>query len=176
MKLMVIFLIGFMGSGKSTLGKRLARKIDYRFEDMDQVIEEQENMPVSDIFRQKGEAYFRELETKYLDSVDETSDLVIATGGGAPCFGNNMEMMNSKGVTVYLRLNAQGLVSRLVKARNIRPLIASMSPEKLFEFISETLPGREKFYNRAKCILKGESAKPSHVIALLFDKHNVDDD
>jgi shikimate kinase len=173
---MVIFLIGFMGSGKSTLGKRLARKIEYQFQDMDQVIEEQQNMTVSEIFRVKGEAFFRDLERIYLESIDTASDLVIATGGGAPCFGNNIELMNSKGMTVYLKLSAHGLVTRLMKARNIRPLIESMSAERLHDYISETLPGREKYYNQAKCILKGENAKPSHVIALLFDKHNVEDD
>jgi shikimate kinase len=173
---MVIFLIGFMGSGKSTLGKRLARRIEFEFEDMDQVIEEQQNMQISEIFQHKGEACFRELERKYIESVDPQRNLVIATGGGAPCFGNNMQIMNEKGMTVYLKLNAQGLATRLVKARNIRPLIASMSPEHLLDYITDVLPGRERFYNQASCILNGETAKPAHVVALLFDKSHDRDE
>ncbi len=165
---MIIFLIGFMGSGKSTLGKRLARKIEYRFIDMDHVLEEQEGMKISEIFDLKGEKYFRNLEKDYLETLEVSDDVVIATGGGAPCWGNNMEIMNRKGVTVYLKMSPGSLASRLEKSRNIRPLIQGLNPDHLRDYIEEKLREREFFYNQAKCIVRGENVKPFHVSSLVF--------
>ena len=91
---MIIFLLGFMGSGKSTLGKRLAKKMSWEFLDMDKVLEEQEGMTVTQIFQEKGEAYFREAETQFLQGLDPSMNRIVATGGGAPCHTNNMDLMN----------------------------------------------------------------------------------
>lgn len=165
---MIIFLIGFMGSGKSTLGKRLARKIAYRFIDMDHVLEDKEGLKVNEIFDKKGEKYFRELEKDYLEKLKVTDDVVIATGGGAPCWGNNMEIMNSKGVTVYLKMSPASLSSRLEKSHNIRPLIQGLNPDHLRDYIEEKLREREPFYSRAQCVVKGENVKPFHVSSLVF--------
>ncbi len=165
---MVLFLIGFMGSGKSTLGKRLAKKIDYIFIDMDEELENQEGMTVTEIFEQKGEKYFRNLESDFLQSIDSSKNMVVATGGGAPCFGDNMKIMNEKGITVYLRMTPGGLAKRLENARQLRPLISSIKSEDLVGFIASRLKEREKYYLRAQCVIKGENVKPEHVISLVF--------
>jgi len=165
---MIIFLIGFMGSGKSTLGKRLAKKMSWEFTDMDNVLEEQEGMTVAQIFEEKGEAYFREAESFLLQSLDSSINRVVATGGGTPCHKNNMEVMNEKGVTVYLRMHECSLACRLEKARAVRPLIENLEASQLREFIRLKLDEREPFYNQAHCIIKGESVKPDHIISLVF--------
>lgn len=157
-----------MGSGKTTLGKRLARKINYEFIDMDHYIEEQAGMKVAEIFEQKGERYFREKEEAFLGSLQTENNLVVATGGGVPCFGNNMQLMNQKGITVYLKMSPASLASRLEKARNIRPLIEGMSPDLLRGYIEKKLHERELYYNKAQCIIKGENVKPFHVTSLVF--------
>ncbi len=167
---MIIFLIGFMGSGKSTLGKRLARRIDFEFRDMDHCIEQELKMTIPEIFSTKGEAYFRSLETSFINTLDPEKNQVIATGGGAPCFGQNMYLMNEKGVTVYLRLSPASLAGRLLKARNVRPLITTIPPEELIKYIERKLPEREVFYNKARCIIKGENVKSAHVVSLVFGK------
>lgn len=165
---MIIFLIGFMGCGKSTLGKRLARKINYEFMDMDTIIEEKEGMSVREIFEKKGEAWFRESESVFLKSLDPSKNIVVATGGGAPCFGDNMELMNTIGTTVYLKMSPSSLASRLENARHVRPLIKNLTPGLLPDFIQERLKEREPWYSRASCIIKGENVKPDHVISLVF--------
>ncbi len=169
---MIIFLIGFMGSGKSTLGKRLAKKISWDFMDMDKELEAQEGMPVERIFEEKGEEYFRQKESELLHKLNSERNAVIATGGGAPCYDDNMEVMNSKGVTVYLRMHECSLTSRLEKARIVRPLIQGLETEELRTYIRKKLDEREPYYNQAHCIIKGESVKPDHIIALVFGNTN----
>jgi shikimate kinase len=165
---MLVFLVGFMGSGKSTLGKRLAKKIEYEFSDMDEMLEQKEGMRVSEIFQIKGEKYFRKMETELIREFDRNSNMVIATGGGAPCIGDNMKLMNEKGVTVYLKMSPGALASRLENARQIRPLIANLNTEDLQDYIAEKLKDREKYYLQSRCIIKGENVKPEHVISLVF--------
>lgn len=169
---MILFLIGFMGSGKTTLGKRLAKKLEYEFADMDEILEAQEGMCITDIFKHKGEAYFRELETGYINKLDNTKNMVLATGGGAPCFGENMNLMNQKGITIYLKMTAEGLAGRLENAKQLRPLIAHLEGDNLRDFIADKLLEREKFYLQSKCVIKAESVRPEHVIALVFGDSN----
>jgi shikimate kinase len=167
---MLLFLIGFMGSGKSTLGKRLAKKIDYEFIDMDELLEQQEGMSVTDIFEQKGEEYFRQKETELIQQFDPEHNKVIATGGGSPCFKQNMEIMNHKGITIYLRMTPAGLVNRLRNATELRPLLKNLTTdEQLLEYISGKLQNRDPYYLLSKCIIKAENVKPEHVISLVFD-------
>ncbi len=172
---MIIFLTGFMGSGKSTLGKRLARKIDYQFLDMDEALEEQEKMRIADMFGQKGEEYFRLKENEFLQLLEKEQNLVIATGGGSPCFHHNMDVMNSKGITVYLKMTAAGLAYRLKQARGERPLLADIHDSELESYIEGKLKIREPFYLQSSCIIKGENVKPDHVISLLFDNRPPED-
>jgi shikimate kinase len=148
-----IFLIGYMGSGKTTVGKLLAEKLGYSFVDMDAHIEEKYFKSVSEIFSQLGEQEFRILEKKCLHEVAEFESVVISTGGGAPCFFDNMDFMNVHGLTVYLKLSAKELTNRLEHSRDgKRPLLAGKKGEDLVQFISEGLSKREPFYNQATLI------------------------
>lgn len=150
----VIILIGYMGSGKSTLGKKIARKLDYEFLDTDSVIEEQAGMTIADIFEQFGEAHFRTLEHDLLLSLKGKNRLVIATGGGMPCFHENMNLLNELGRTFYLKRSVPELVHRLTHAKKVRPLIKDKSPDELAVFIQANLELRNPFYEQAKYILE----------------------
>jgi len=165
---MRIYLVGFMGSGKSTLGKRLARKLDYPFMDLDTEIEVAAGKSVAAIFDAHGEDWFREKERELLHRTVDLSRGVIATGGGTPYYFDNMDFMNAHGVTVYLKMSPLSLVHRLEYARKKRPLVSDLKGEELSRFVREKLESRAPFYNRAHCIIKGESAKPAQVAALVF--------
>ena len=150
-----IFIIGFMGSGKTTHGKKIARMMDYRFIDMDQWIENREGMKIPQIFQDKGEKYFRSLEAETIEELGQMEKVVISTGGGAPCFGTNMVRMNELGLTVYLKLNAAALLQRLIHSRTERPLVAGKSEEEMMETIESLLTEREVYYNKALMIIDG---------------------
>jgi len=139
-----------MGCGKSTLGKRLAEHLGLRFIDMDDYIEERNCKSVPQIFAEEGENGFREKERKVLRELSEFIDLVIATGGGAPCFFDNMDLMNQSGKTIYLNIPPEILTERLLNSKTERPLIKGKSREELLAFINEKLEIRNKFYSRAK--------------------------
>ncbi len=147
-----IFLIGFMGCGKSTVGRNLARALNWKFIDLDQFIQEQEGLSITEIFSQQGEEVFRMLEKNALDKVATLENVVIATGGGAPCTHNNLERMKETGLTIYLKLEPEGLLERLLPARKSRPLIANKSDDELLLFIREKLAEREPFYNQASVV------------------------
>src|SRR5215510_8108006 len=132
---MKIFLVGFMGSGKSTLAEKLSELMDVSFIDLDSKIEESEGKSVNEIFKERGEEYFRSLEAEALRKTARVRDAIIATGGGAPCFNDNMEWMNENGVTVYLKAEPGELYHRLLKERETRPLLASLGDVALFDFI-----------------------------------------
>ncbi len=165
---MRIYLIGFMGCGKSSLGKRLARKLGYPFIDTDTVIEEEWGKSVPEIFQQEGEAAFREKESEVLRSTAGLNKVVVATGGGTPCFFDNMDFILEQGVSVYLRMSVQSLAHRLENARIRRPLLEDFQGSALMEEIGQRLKEREPWYARAHCIIKGETAKPDHIISLVF--------
>ncbi len=165
---MRIYLIGFMGCGKSSFGKRLAKKLDYQFADLDDIIEEEANMRIPDIFSMKGEETFREIEKKALRGTGNLSKAVIATGGGTPCFHGNMDFMLENGVTVYLKMSPLSLGHRLELARRERPLVKGLKGDALSDVIMQKLSEREPQYMRAHCIIKGETVKPDQVISLVF--------
>lgn len=163
---MLIFLIGFMGSGKTTLGRPLASRLGYDFLDLDKVIEEGEGFTVGEIFAARGEEYFRTLERRYLqDIIVHGGNAVVSTGGGTPCFNGNMELMNTNGITVYLKLSPGMLADRLMAARVCRPLLAGKSPAELLQYIVDTLAVREEHYERANVVV----ANPSRDVAKLID-------
>ena len=165
---MRIYLIGFMGSGKSSLGRRLAKKLGYPFVDIDQVIENLSGMSIPDIFLRFGESHFRELEQQALRLTVNHHKAVIATGGGTPCFFDNMQFINEHGVSVYLRMSPVSLAYRLKHAQIPRPLIEQLKGEDLLRFIEEKLKEREPLYLQARCIIKGETVKAEQVILLVF--------
>jgi shikimate kinase len=164
-----IFLIGFMGSGKTTLGKKLANKTGYTFIDLDAFIEETENKSIQDIFNENGENYFRELEQTSLKKVINLSDKVIVSlGGGTPCFYNNMDLINQSGTSFYLKYNVGMLTSRLFKAKTERPLIKQKTEAELKAFITETLLEREPFYQKCNFIVEGNNIKVEDVLQLIL--------
>jgi len=150
---MKIVLIGYMGSGKSTIGKQLANLLNLQFKDLDDEIERVEKQPIEEIFSNKGEIYFRKKEIEVLKLVlNKNSNIILATGGGTPCFGNTMEYLKSDNeiITIYLKATIDSLVNRLYKERKKRPLIAHIeSKEELKDFISKHLFERSYYYNLA---------------------------
>ena len=164
---MRIFLVGFMGCGKTTLGRRLASKLNYSFIDMDKVIEAETKMSISDYFKTFGEDAFRETESKTMKNTAFPENAVIATGGGAPCFFDNMEWMNANGTTVYLSLSPKSLAKRLASATEQRPILKDLKPEELEQFIAERLKIRERFYKQAKIVIKGLDQTPERVAGIL---------
>ncbi|OFY35698.1 MAG: hypothetical protein A2W91_14050 [Bacteroidetes bacterium GWF2_38_335] len=148
---MKIYLIGFMGSGKTTAGKKLAAHLGYRFIDLDDYIEIKEGNTVKEIFETRGEDYFRKTEAAKLREVTSTDEnLVISTGGGTPCHFNNMDFMNSSGKTIYLKADSGSIASRLKNSGEKRPLISGKNHEELIEFIENKLAEREVFYSKAE--------------------------
>jgi shikimate kinase len=146
---MRIYLVGYMGCGKSTLGRRLAKHLGLQFIDMDHYIEERNCKSIPKIFAEEGEAEFRKKERHALEELSEFTDIVIATGGGAPCFFDNIDLMNNTGKTIYLNIHPNILADRLLKSKTERPLIKGKSREELIEFIDETLLKRNEFYLQA---------------------------
>lgn len=147
---MRIYLIGYMGCGKSTLGKRLAKHLKLQFVDMDHYIEMRNHKTVPQIFAEEGEVEFRKKERKALEELSEFSNIVIATGGGAPCFFDNIDLMNNTGTTIYMNIDPAILADRLIHSKTERPLIKGKSQEELTVFIDEMLTKRRPFYSQAK--------------------------
>ena len=158
-----IFLIGFIGSGKTTVGSQLARKLAYEFVDMDQVIEETAGMSVPGIFEELGEEVFRSWEHKILLELCQKERVVIATGGGAPCHGTMMSTMKANGITIYIKLIPTVLKDRLTRARVERPLIRGKSEPELLQYIKTTLEAREAFYSQANYIVDGDKLDPENL-------------
>ena len=148
-----IFLIGFMGSGKTHWGKIWAAKSGLQFFDLDAVIEQEEKKSIAEIFEQNGEAYFRQRETEVLKTFTQKQHCIIACGGGTPCFNNNMQWMNDNGQTIYLLATPNQILQRVITEQEQRPLIKDFSPEDLMLFIENKLKEREPFYSNAKIIL-----------------------
>ena len=151
-----VFLIGYMGAGKTTLGKAFARAMGLTFVDLDWYIEERFHKTVSQIFAEKGEEGFRELEKRMLHEAGDFEDVVISVGGGTPCFFDNMDYMNEVGETVFLDVNIKVLFRRLKIAKQQRPLLAKKTDEELMTFIEEALQKRLPFYTKAKHVFNGE--------------------
>lgn len=147
-----IILIGYMGAGKTTLGKALARQLNVDFCDLDWFIEERYHRTIQQIFDEKGEAGFREIERNMLHEVAEFENIIISCGGGTPCFFDNIEFMNSKAKTVYLKASPETLFQHLKMGKNERPLLKNKTDEELIRFITSSLEQREPFYNKANYI------------------------
>jgi len=152
-----IYLIGFMGSGKTTVGRRLAKRIGFDLVDTDRFIEMQQGIAVSEIFAQRGEAHFREMEHNILLEIQKLDYAVVSTGGGMTCHSGNMDIMRSTGKVVYLKTSPQTLVRRLLRSRIERPLIKGKTENELHQYVVEKLNEREPFYSRAHVIMENEN-------------------
>lgn len=151
-----IFLTGYMGAGKTTLGKVLARSLNISFVDLDWYIEERFHKTVGELFTERGETGFRELERNMLHEVAEFENVVISTGGGAPCFFDNMEFMNRIGQTVFLDVNPDVLFRRLRVAKQQRPILQGKEDDELKAFIIQALEKRAPFYQQAQYIFNAD--------------------
>ena len=148
----MVYLIGYMGAGKTTITKLLSDELHLPFYDTDQEIEKNKKRSVSEIFKKDGELYFRMLETELLNNINQNS--IIACGGGLPIHNNNMGLINSKGISIYLKASNNCLFNRLKNEKQSRPLISNKSDEELEVFIKKELQNRSPFYNLANhCIL-----------------------
>ena len=151
-----IFLTGYMGAGKTTLGRALAAEIGVPFIDLDHYIEKRYCKTIAQLFAERGEEGFREIERRMLHEVGEFEDVIISTGGGTPCFFDNIEYMNAQGTTVYLDVPVERLFIRLSIARNKRPLIKEKNDEELLAFITEQLAKRAPHYSKAQYSFKAD--------------------
>lgn len=161
-----IILIGYMGCGKSTLGKKLAKRLGIDFIDTDAVIESSSKKTIPEIFAELGEGGFRKIEQELIQNLDVEKS-VIAVGGGLPCFSNNMEVLNMLGTTIYLNRPAKELKNRLANAKTTRPIIADKSDEELLDFITEQLQEREFYYNQAEIIVDRDNQEIERLIELI---------
>lgn len=145
-----IIIIGYMGAGKTTVGKALSKELGITFYDLDWYIESRMHKTVAQIFAERGEEGFRKIERNMLHEVAEFEDVIVSCGGGTPCFFDNMEYLNQQGETVYLKADPKVLYGHLLMGKTVRPLLVGKSKEELLAFIHEQLEKREPFYTKAK--------------------------
>ncbi len=145
-----IIIIGYMGAGKTTVGKALSKELGITFYDLDWYIESRMHKTVAQIFAERGEEGFRKIERNMLHEVAEFEDVIVSCGGGTPCFFDNMEYLNQQGETVYLKADPEVLYGHLLMGKTVRPLLVGKSKEELLAFIHEQLEKREPFYTKAK--------------------------
>lgn len=145
-----IILIGYMGAGKTTIGKALAKDLGLQFYDLDWYIESRRRKKIAQIFAEMGEEKFRHIEQAMLHEVAEFEDVIISCGGGTPCFYDNIDYMNQQADVVYLKAEPEVLYKHLLMSKNERPLLKGKSPEELIAFIREQLAYREQFYSKAQ--------------------------
>jgi shikimate kinase len=158
---MRIYLIGFMASGKSTLGKELAEQLGCEFIDMDEEIEKEENLSISKIFEIKGE--------KFLKQLVQRNNIIIATGGGTPCFNDNMEQIKHSGISVYLKLKPEEIVLRLNKEETSkRPLMAKLNENEKLEYVKTKLNEREPHYNNADIVVDAAEINAGKLKAVII--------
>ncbi|WP_027127163.1 shikimate kinase [Gelidibacter mesophilus] len=149
---MSVILIGYMGSGKSTIGKKLAEMLDFELIDLDDYLQKKENLTISEIFKTKGEIYFRKIEQRYLEELLKRTNIILSLGGGTPCYGSNMDaILNAQeAYSIYLRSSIPNLVKRLRSEKVQRPLISHLeTDEELTEFIGKHLFERSFYYNQS---------------------------
>ena len=154
---MKIFLIGFMGSGKTTLGRKLASRMGYEFIDLDHKLEQQVELSIAEYFQIFGEDAFRKLESEVLKKTEYPENAIISTGGGLPCYFDNMDWMKANGKSVYIKLSPKTLADRLETGKEERPLLQDKHGDALVAFIEQKLNERERFYSQAGIIVDGLS-------------------
>ena len=154
---MRVILVGFPGCGKSSVGKKLAAKSGLRFVDLDEAFEEEYHITIPDFFQKYNETAFRSCERKVLINKLQEDDIVLSSGGGTPCFSDNMQLMKDSGIVVYIKMAPASLFDRLSHTKRPRPLVQNKTHEELQQYIDNTLPLREPVYQQAHLTVKGES-------------------
>jgi len=165
---MRIFLIGFMGCGKSTFGKKLAAKMGYDFIDLDHLFESTAGTSIGEYFSTNGEEAFRQEESRILKSYDYPANCVIATGGGAPCYFDNMDWINNNGVSVYIQMSPAALAQRLENGKAKRPLLKDLNKTEIIDFIENKLAQRAAYYERAAITANGMELHAEQLSAQLI--------
>lgn len=160
-----IILVGFMGSGKTTIGKLLAAELGLPFIDSDETIEQQEGKTITRIFEESGEDAFRKMEQDFIISLENKERSVISIGGGMPCFEDNMDRLKALGKVFYLNVSLMTLTQRLMNNRENRPLLADLSQNELSAHVFERLTNRTVFYRQAHSIVPNEGNDPKRVVA-----------
>lgn len=158
---MRIYLIGYMGSGKSSMGKKLAARMEYSYIDLDEEIETDQKQSISQVFSEKGEEVFRILERIALHQTFGKENIVVSTGGGTPVFFDNIQQMNDKGLCIYLKGDVDLLVSRVIRNQQQRPLIANLDQSDLQKFMKDQLAFRSPFYEKAKMHIEAKDLTPA---------------
>lgn len=168
---MRIFLIGFMASGKSTIGRKLAAKIDKPFVDLDDYIEDKHNSTIRFLMYDKGAEEFRKIEQQALNEVvDKYKNIVVSTGGGTPCFFDNMKIMNHSGMTIYLEVDVPTLVNRLMNSKKDRPLIWGKSKEDLTIYALDLMGRRRGYYEQAQYKINGKNLNISSLVEMINEE------
>ena len=163
---MKIVLLGYMASGKSTIGREISKKLDMKFIDLDDYISKREKRSISEIFKVEGEIYFRKIESLYLGEILNSKDsFILSLGGGTPCYSNNMELiLNSEASSIYIKADIKTLASRLTAEKNKRPLVADLEDDKLIEFVAKHLFERRFFYEQASITVHTEDKSIEEII------------
>lgn len=166
---MRVFLIGFMGSGKTHWARLLSQKLNIPFFDLDEQVVSQEAKPINEIFAEKGEEYFRLLEKDTLHIITESHEsFVMATGGGTPCYFNNVEYMNQSGTTVWINTPLETLYTRLMRQRSSRPLLKDLADDQLKGFIIKKFSDRKIYYEQADVVVDEEPVLLDSLIEKIF--------
>ena len=169
MSAMKIFLIGFMGSGKTYWGRQLSQKLNLPFFDLDELVVNAENKTINEIFVQQGEEYFRVKEKEILNNITEShTTFVMSCGGGAPCYFNNIEYMNQVGTTVWLNTSVDTLFKRLLNEKEQRPLLKDLSDDQLKMYIKKKFSDRKIYYEQADVIVEEENITLDQFIERVF--------
>lgn|SRR5574344_359744 len=165
-----IIFIGYMGSGKTTVGKALSENMKIPFYDLDWYIESRMRHTIKEIFDERGEDGFRNVEHNMLHEVAEFENVIISCGGGTPCFYDNMEYLNMQGETIYLKASPEVLYEHLKMGKTVRPLLLNKTPDEVKVFIKEQLSLREKFYFKAKHVIDVDLMDDYDKIKITLDK------
>ena len=171
---MRVFLVGYMGSGKTRAGKLLAKGLNYSFMDMDELFEEKYRISIQDFFKKYDEEAFRKLEHQLLSDTLLKDNIVYSMGGGTPCFYDNMEMLNQSGLTVYIKMPAIALFRRLQESKKQRPILHGMTSDELLRYIQSQLSARESFYSRARITVNGIDLNINELIQIIRNYNPAD--
>ena len=165
-----IYLVGFMGVGKSTIGKKLARTLHYRFVDLDKMFERKYKLDIDLFFNKYNELLFRDLESKLLEETFKMENTVISTGGGTACHHKGIERMNEYGLTIYLKMEPAALVTRLKAAKKRRPLLTGKNDKELEKFVAEKIESRKSCYEKAQLHMEALNLKTGELVKMIAEK------